>query len=557
MRLLTNPTPNRLAICVVLLWLVSEGALAAKITASVGGGTIRVNNSFQLTYTANATPNGEPDFRPLKKDFSILEQRSSTSAKLVNGKFTQSKSWILALLAKRHGDLVIPTIKFGKDVSNALIVKVHKKKGKGKKPQDLFIRTEISPRDQHFVQGQILYTLRIYHRGQLRGGNVSAPSMHNATMQSWDKKEYKKNIGGIQYNVIEMKYALFPQQSGKNTIKPVVLDAQVATKQRKSNNGIFRLFGGNTTTKRLTAGAIALNILPKPVHYTAKHWLPANEVRLAQSWSSAADKVTVGEPITRTIRLYANGVTAAQLPKINQASDARLKSYPDQPTAKENKKADGINTVQTIKIAYIATKSGSYTLPAIDVHWFNNKTQKMQTASLPATTLVAKAAPATIYQDTTHTPPTIAPNTAALPSWYQARYWIALSVALLLGWLTTIAIIYRQRRPRKPQTTNHKQAHKTALASLKRACRQNNPSAAKAALLAMAALDGIYNLADYATASTPQLAAAIATLNQHLYSQSATTWAGDQLLLASKTRHKQIKSPKTSNSLSPLYKLRF
>ncbi|TAL51743.1 MAG: protein BatD, partial [Methylovulum sp.] len=94
-------------------------AAAAQINASVDRNPVNIDESFQITFTATDTPDGEPDFSPLEQDFSILSQSQSSSSSWVNGQSSNTIQWIVNVIAKNSGSLVIPAIQFGADSSRS------------------------------------------------------------------------------------------------------------------------------------------------------------------------------------------------------------------------------------------------------------------------------------------------------------------------------------------------------------------------------------------------------------------------------------------------------
>ncbi|WP_350608768.1 BatD family protein, partial [Pseudoalteromonas sp. MER144-MNA-CIBAN-0113] len=79
----------------------------------------------------------------------------------------------------------------------------------------------------------------------------------------------------------------------------------------------------------------------------------------------------------RTITLTALGVTKEQLPEISMPTIDGIRSYPDK---KENNNAvrDGrVVSQQTASYALLPQKPGTYTLPKIQLPWFNTKMNRI------------------------------------------------------------------------------------------------------------------------------------------------------------------------------------
>jgi hypothetical protein len=66
---------------------------------------------------------------------------------------------------------------------------------------------------------------------------------------------------------------------------------------------------------------------------------------------------------------------------------------PTQPMAKN----DGMVAFREEKIALIPGQAGSYTLPPIEIPWWNTQTQKMEVARIAARTLTAIAATSSLF----------------------------------------------------------------------------------------------------------------------------------------------------------------
>ena len=130
-----------------LLLLVSLRTFAADITVSLDRNPVSLDESFQIIFTANESPDDDPDFTPLAQDFSILNQSNSSSASWVNGKSSKTVQWTLNVMPKQTGSLVIPAIKFGKDASESSTVLVTDNAAKKtvNSDEELYIEVEATP----------------------------------------------------------------------------------------------------------------------------------------------------------------------------------------------------------------------------------------------------------------------------------------------------------------------------------------------------------------------------------------------------------------------------
>ena len=81
-----------------LVFLLIVGAFntayATEIKVHVDRSPVNLQESFQLIFTANASPDADPDFSPLNKDFEILNQSTQQSTKIVDWKTTKTIQWM-------------------------------------------------------------------------------------------------------------------------------------------------------------------------------------------------------------------------------------------------------------------------------------------------------------------------------------------------------------------------------------------------------------------------------------------------------------------------------
>ena len=253
---------------------------------------------------------------------------------------------------------------------------------------------------------------------------------------------------------------------------------------------------------------------------------------------------TVGEPITRTIELSASGLTA-QLPSVadGQAVDG-FKLYPDQAQLSDDKNDSGIVGKRVQKIAYIPTRSGSVTLPPVEVKWWDAATGKEQIATLPARSFnvlpgkqpAAGATPSTLPAPDASAP-TAAIDTAShgprsrhRPTYLPDLAWPWLSLALACGWGATLFLWWRSRRKtEKPASVDPRDdSLKDVIRQLTARCADNDAVASKALLLRWARLqwpqDPPVSLTAIARRSKPDLAEALTQLDRALYANGEVVW---------------------------------
>ena len=541
---------------------------------------VRLNESFHLVFEVDNTVSDTPDFTPLQKDFDILNQSQSSQINIINGQQHRSKKWQLTVIAKRAGNLVIPSIHFGNDRSTRSIITVQQTQTSepGQASPDIFLEVDAEPKNP-YVQSQVIYTVRLFYATNFNKASLSEPKIaggEGIVEKLGEDAQSQMQRNGKRFQVLERKYAIFPQQSGDVTIEPLLLDAQISDGRR--SRSLFDDFGflgqSRTRTKRLRSEAIALEVRAIPKTFTGQHWLPAKQLNLQENWSEEPPKFKAGEPATRTLILLADGLTVGQLPEFSQFPNAsspqaqgKLKQYPDKPKLDEQGTPQGIISRRAEKVAIIPSEAGNYTLPAIEMPWWNTKTDRMEIAHLAARTISVQPAD-NVPQPVQPNPapiaiqpaPTDTPIKTPIIQQPMTNHWIWLSLILAIGWLSTIIAWWRTKRKTKstpkPETLNDK----AVLKQLKQACHNNDLKQVKEALISFAQMhwqnNAPHSLGGIAPRCDEPLQTEIQALNRLLYSKKAGNWQGAGLWKAFKAYYaKTRKSEKTVvDGLEPLYK---
>lgn len=554
----------------MLLWIADVNAGGAQITAGVDRDPVALNQSFILTFTAKGSVDGAPDFAPLRHDFQIISRAKSTNLEIINGAVNRSTQWKLNLMARHAGTITIPAIHFGSDSSQPIKVTVSAAAQTSSSNKDLFIDVDVSTKIP-YVQAQVIYKMRLFRAVDLENATLSDLKVEggNAIVeQLGEDKHYRTYRNGRQYSVIERDYAIFPQHSGRLTIDPLVLTGDVY----RGVSSLWDPFGQSVRTERVQSKAVELQVKPIPAAFKGKLWLPAQSLQIHEAWSQQHPKFKVGDPVTRTVALIADGLTAGQLPNIHEHVPDSIKQYPDQPLQNDQKNPSGVVGVRQEKIALIPQRPGKVVLPAIAIPWWNVTTNKMEVARLPARTIDAAPAPGTApaaapppapapaaqpKPQAPRTPAPVKPTTAHTHPW-----WPWLTGAFALAWLVTL-LAWWQRSRHARRGGIRKRAAAPSARSLRNevlsACDENGAAQAKDALLAWARRRWPQarpaGLGEVARLCGPPLGEAIRELNDALYGRSAGTWDGRHLKEALQALPESPAAARRDlDELEPLYK---
>ncbi len=343
---------------------------------------IETNETLQLTVRySGKSPSGEPDFSAIEKDFSIASNSKQQQYSWVNGESTSYTDWKLLLIPKRQGKLAIPSLIFMGSRSQAVAINVlpANTSASTSSGQPVFIETTVD-KDMAFIQEQVILTHRLHYSVPLQDISISEFEIPDAIIQQISEERFNKRINGKNYSIIEIKFALFGQAVGK-----LKIPGQRFSAFETSNSGLGGFFSRGNRLIRLTEEKI-VNITAIPAHLSASQWMPSSQVKIEQSWSDNSGTLTAGEPITRTIKISALGLTAAQIQPLPSLENTKLKLYPDQPTLEDKQTNLGILGVRTETVAIVPNQAGQIIVPAIEIEWWDTVNNRMQTSRLPAKT---------------------------------------------------------------------------------------------------------------------------------------------------------------------------
>jgi hypothetical protein len=576
-----------LSLCVILV-LVSGLARADGLSAELDRTRIGADETLSLHLVADGDLKGEPDLGALEKDFEVLGQSTGTSMSIVNGTVSHTREWTLELSPRRTGRLTVPPLSLGGFQSRPIQVEVGTgsqtaSAGAGK---PVFVDTRVDTKNPYVQQG-FIYRVRVLYREQPRRATLRNPEADGATLeQAGEDKSYAEMVDGRRYTVIERTYRVVPQRSGPLTIRGPRLEAVLPAERQGPRRSPFAdfedsfgapIFQGFPNLADLGAGRRVIErgpdrtveVRPQP-DGTGATWLPAESVALTDEWTPSPPRFRVGEPITRTLVITAQGATAAQLPTLDPGAPDGVKVYPEPPKTEDLAGSTAPTALKTLKVALVPTRDGPLTLPEIRLPWWDTVADRARVAVIPQRTVQVEpgADGAGTVERQAHAATGFAAQTAggtrAQPAsgagegslspvgfdggvtpaqgplaWLaDAGPWPWLALVLGLGWVTTLVWHWRVRRggrggpaPDGKRPDRSAESLSTARASVRGACQRSDARATRTALLAWGRArwrgDAPGGLAELAARLGRDPAEAIlAEIDRANYAAAAEPWDG-------------------------------
>lgn len=471
----------------LILMSLSTLSFAAELIASVDRTSINENDRFvlQLKYTDRVGGKG-PDLSALEKDFQIFNKQTSNQYRSINGRSESFTLWSINLMPKRLGKITIPSLSYRGASSQPINMTVEKLSQilKDKLAKEFFFDTKVDV-PEGIIQGQIIYTEKLYYSVNHNDASLSDLKVTDAlVVPLGEAKQYLTNINGVQHGVYERNYAIFPEQSGELFIPGTRFSANVPNPYNRWDPG---------RPVSTVAKPIQLQVASKPTNYPQSAWLPSRQLTVKDNWSHKINEWTVGEPVTRTITIKADGLSSSLLPSIALPIVKNLKYYPDQSNQSEDKTESGLTGKRVESIAIVPTKEGRFLLPEIRIPWWNIETQSVEYAVLPAITVDVN--PATNAIATPNDPLSnpsdsgSATNTSLTGSHqnsgiWASGIWVIATLILLISNIITGFLLWRKHQVTEESAINteKEKSSRQLYRALKASCKKNKPEEVRQAL---------------------------------------------------------------------------
>jgi hypothetical protein len=418
---------NNIIKLALLVTMVVSCALAhaAKVTATLDRTNIGLNETIKLTLSSDNSFE-LPDLSPIENFLQFVHSSQQQQTRIINGKRTHQVSIVVYLLAIKAGSFTIPQFTIGAIKTAAIDITIANTPASRALDQAISVSMTVDIA-QPYVQQQVIVTTKLLIKHDLYN------AMSNANLDKFEPdgvvileladNRYSKVINGVHYNVIEQKHALFPQQSGKLLLPSRKFTAAVGFRRRINE----------------IADAIELNV--QAASYSDTTWLPATALNITSNTNNI--QTSVGETLTLTIKLTANGLQHSLLPNIALPTIGGAKIYQDRVNSENTKIHNSITGTKEQTWVIVPTRAGVIKLPDIKLKWFNTTSNQSEFARLAGTqiTVLASSTQGTTAQKTVQQPTRAQDKTAMGQSNYL--WWLYAAIAILTAlWLATLLAWY-------------------------------------------------------------------------------------------------------------------
>ena len=426
----------------------------------------------------------------------------------------------------------------------ALCLGFYPEPANGKAGSDLFIEAFVEPR-LPYLQAQVIYTARLFQPPDSRRESLIFPGTIDVVTEFLGEDDpVAVKRSGRKYEMIEYRYAVFPQRSGAIVLPGVAY----------SGRDLF-----------VRGPDLMLDVQPIPASQKAGPWLPAWSLEISGSYRLPEGRLIAGDGFQRIITIEAEGLTGAHLPAPPLPVIGGLHIYRVDSSVESRIRGAGLSGRRTDRLLFVPETAGTFDIPQVTISWWNRQGDSPDVALLPGRKIVVYPAPAPVDVET----PEFAGReeqrggleSGELKSRDGERGAILPSVLfVVLLMLLTLLLIVKSRPLAGTDGLKRWRLGRRAIYGFKTACKKNDPHAAGNALLLWGRVcfskDPPLCLGALAACLQNENAGPLLQeLDRAIYGKNESPWNGEDIFKKLKTClvppvKKKVKPP--DQALSPL-----
>ncbi len=417
-----RPLLRCLVLCPLLGWCGI--AAAATFTATVDRKELFVNEHVVLTLALSDSETRlraegvEPniDLTVLTRQFEFGTPRADFRFNIDRNRGRSTSSITVALFPRRSGRLTIPA--FAVDGLRTDPIELRVLDADEGTAAEVFAVSGIDRRTLH-VREQTRVWIDLYHRVSLDSARLGGPvdsRPRQVELHMLPQGNRVEEVNGLEYQVTRTAWAISPLSADEITI--FLPDIWIETREGRQ----WRL--------PFSEERIAVTDLPDTIPAGTLINRPALEVSTPAQ--GEAGRMTPWEITLRTTS--ALNALPVELPFHDHAGELRI--FMDPPERRLEIRGDGVvESVAVYRGSILPLAPGEYTLPAIELPWFDPDLGVIALLSVPGPGLRVSGSPVD------------ADDAAAFaftaPASRELRIWQSAAALLLLAWMATLALWWR------------------------------------------------------------------------------------------------------------------
>jgi len=394
-----RPRALGLALAVAFLGL-GPAALAQSVRLSIDRPEMSMEDQAVVTAVVEGAGRAEPKI-PANPKLNVEFAGRSENMSIVNGRFSHSVAFRWVVMPREVGQFEIGPAEIEVDGkvyrSETVKLDVVAASEKPRSARPVFVTATVSD-DHPFVGEQVIFVWRFYRRARIADPRLDSLELGGFVVEDLGDPQNpvaQLNVieGGVEYEVSEIRKALFAQRPGTIVIAPSQLVVQVVQSTRP-RRGIDPFDGVSSPFDeffgRMRTETVHLSTAPITVNVRALPAAPDGFSGLVGSFdvdaSLSSTRVAVGESLTQKVDVEGSG-NIRMLGDLPLADPDGFKIYRDQPQSSIERTPNGVVGKKTFSRALVPVAAGSFAIPETRLVYFDPTREEYRTASVPAVTI--------------------------------------------------------------------------------------------------------------------------------------------------------------------------
>lgn len=442
--------PGRFASLLAAVFVLSATAPAtAETRAWLDRDRIVLGESATLNIETDQATVAAPDYAALRGAFRLDGHTSRRSLSRSNGQQVARSLFAVAIEPRRAGVVGIPALSVGRERTAPMTLTVlpaEAASAPASAGETVFIETSVDD-TAPYVQQSVGVMVRLHHAVPLVSGELDVQAPEGATLRRvGDDVQYTRELAGRRYSVLERRFLLIPERSGRLQLPGAVF-------QGRGIGGFFDDMFGDGVGDRLQARGRTATLDVQPVPAGAPQpWLPLHDLRLR--YVAAPTAARAGEAVTVVVEAAVDGAGAASVPALELAVGGGAQVFAEPPQVDERMRDGRPAATVTRRFSVVPARAGPLSIDGPSLGWWDVAADAGRTASLPSLELQVEPGSGAFAAPPaggaggagSGTPQAVDAPADAGSGWIgvpgvpgAARPWAAAAVGFALLWLVTLA----------------------------------------------------------------------------------------------------------------------
>lgn len=207
--------------------------------------------------------------------------------------------------------------------------------------------------------------------------------VRNAVTRQLQSVNTSDQRDGVSYAGVQYEYAVSPQEPGTYAVSDQTVGIKYAAVP--------------PATRALTVALprVSFEAFIPDAAAGLRPFVSAQKLAAEQQIKRSSDPLKAGDAVTRLVTITAEGTPAMLLPPLQFLSVEGLQLYPAQPVLQDKTegRTDVLTATRIESATYMLERPGTYSLPAIEIGWWNQTEGKVERIHLEAVAFTVAATP--------------------------------------------------------------------------------------------------------------------------------------------------------------------